>query len=239
LKNLKQSMIEAGRILYEKNLLAGFDGNISIRTEKGVWITASESYKGFLKEEDLVLIDFSGKMLEGSRKASSEAKLHLKIYEKRPDISHVIHAHPVKSTALTIAGIPLIPCLTAEAYLLLGKVPLAPYQAPGSIGLASSIERFVKQTNFFLLEKHGAGAFGNDFYTCIDRLEKIEALAEKTWLLLSAGIPIEKKVFTPKERKELNEIKKKAGFLNISCECTGNKCRLLKKALKKQKKDLQ
>jgi len=221
------SIIQAGRVLYEKNLLAGFDGNISLRFGEQILITASETYKGFLSKADLVLIDYHGNVIEGSKKPSTEFRLHAKVYQERPDVQAVIHAHPPKSTAMTIAEIPFIPCLTAEAYLMLGLIPAAPYQAPGRQELADSIEPYVNQSDVILLQKHGAVTYGRDLFYCLDRLEKTEMLADKIFTLMAGSIPIENQVFNQKQRLELEAIKNNAGFKNISCSCLSDSCQMI------------
>jgi L-fuculose-phosphate aldolase len=218
-------IIETGRILYEKDLVAGFDGNISIRNGKKIYITASGVYKGNMRKEDISLIDMEGRVLRG-KKPSSEYRLHLKAYRERPDVNAVVHAHPVNTTALSIAGIPMIPCLTAEAYFILGNVPTAPFALPGDVSLAESIVPFVKKSDVIILEKHGCVTFGKDLFYCLDRMEKTEALARKIWLLRGAGMNIREKVLSPLQRKNLEELRKKAGLPPVNCFCESENCGL-------------
>lgn len=189
-------------------------------------MTGTQTYKGLAEESHICRMDLDGNLLEG-KKPSTEYRLHLAIYQNRPQTRCVIHAHPPKTTALTLAGLPLIPCLTAEAYLLLGTVAVAPYAAPGSSNLADTVVPYLNQGNLVLMNRHGAAAYGENLEYCLDQLEKAEALAEKTFLLLSAGFKIETRVFTPEERSELDEIRKKMGLPHLPCRCEKKLCPLI------------
>ena len=73
-----------------------------------------------------------GQKIRGERKPSSEMAMHLLIYEMRPDIKAVVHAHPAHATAYAAAGIPLNKALISEVVLALGCIPLAEYGTPGT-----------------------------------------------------------------------------------------------------------
>ena len=78
----KQEICEIGQRVYNKGFAAANDGNISYRlSENEVLCTPTMHSKGFLKPEDICLIDMTGKQLAGIKKRSSEALLHLQIYK--------------------------------------------------------------------------------------------------------------------------------------------------------------
>ena len=104
----KQEICEIGQRVYNKGFAAANDGNISYRlSENEVLCTPTMHSKGFLKPEDICLIDMSGKQLAGIKKRSSEALLHLQIYKERPDVKSVVHCHPPHATAFAIAREPI------------------------------------------------------------------------------------------------------------------------------------
>ncbi len=232
ISSIVNEIIQTGRILYEKNLVAGFDGNISYKLKDKIITTASGVYKGFLLEEDIVIINENGTLMHGKKKASSEYKLHLNVYKNRPDVNCVIHAHPPLATATTIANIPLLPCITAEAYILLGKIPVAPYNAPGDNSLANSINSYVNKSDVILLEKHGIVSYGKDFHSCLDKIEKTEMLALKMFNLMQANINLSKHVFSKEQRLELDSIIKKINPNVMNCNCATNNCELWNNYLK-------
>lgn len=223
----KNDLIAVAKKLSEKNLVAGFDGNLSCRTRKGMLITASGVYKGNLSKKDVVEIDFTGRVLRGQKKASSEFLLHAAVYEERPEIRAVIHAHPPLITTLSLMGFPLIPCLTAEAFLLLGLVPMVSYAPPGDKALSDGSRPFFLETNQQILSKHGALAYDTDLWSCLDKLEKMEMLALKIFHLLESGFPLEKAVFTKDQREVLTRKKAELGLRSITCSCKSDICELV------------
>jgi len=108
LYQLRREIIEVGRRTYERGYVASNDGNISARVDdKRVLITPTGVSKGFMKEDDLVLVDMDGKSLSPGKRASSEVFMHLRIYKERPDINSVCHAHPIHATGFAVAGLSL------------------------------------------------------------------------------------------------------------------------------------
>ena len=136
----KAQIIEAGLKIYQRGLVAANDGNLSVRVgENALWVTPTGVSKGFMTEDMLVKLDLDGNVLAGTRKASSETKMHLRIYQENPDVRAVVHAHPPAATAFAAAGIPLDRPVLQEAVVQLGTVPVAPFALPGSQGVADSV----------------------------------------------------------------------------------------------------
>src|SRR5262249_33618851 len=112
-------------LIYRKAYVASTDGNISLRLPNGhILCTPTICNKGFVKPEDMVIIDAKGQRVKGERKASSEIAMHLLVYDMRPDTQAVVHAHPPCATAYAAAGIPLNKALISEVVLALGCIPL-------------------------------------------------------------------------------------------------------------------
>ncbi len=73
---LREQMCEIGRRIYAKGFAAANDGNISYRlSEDRVLCTPTRVSKGFMKPDDLCIIDLEGKQISGKRKRSSEMLL--------------------------------------------------------------------------------------------------------------------------------------------------------------------
>src|SRR5258708_1474667 len=102
----KKALMLAGRKLTELGLLAGLEGNLSLRVSQNeILITRSGCAKSALSENDLLVMDTSGKLVQGKGKISSEKGLHLFFHQRYPEKIAVIHAHPPAAIAWTLAGL--------------------------------------------------------------------------------------------------------------------------------------
>ena len=100
-----KKLVDICHKVYEKGFVSAFDGNISLITPQNtVLITRSAVCKGDVTEDDIMEIDASGQILKGKGKISTEYKIHLYAYSRRPDINAVVHCHPVYATAFASAG---------------------------------------------------------------------------------------------------------------------------------------
>ncbi|HBK85453.1 MAG TPA: class II aldolase family protein [Firmicutes bacterium] len=189
-QELRQAICWAGGRLYEQGFAAANDGNISVRLDNGNMLTTPTGVsKGELTPEMLVVVDASGKLLAGERKPSTELKLHLRVYARRPDVQAVVHAHPPYATSFAVVGRPLKEPLIAEAIVHVGPVALAPYATPGTEEVPDSIEPFVLTHNAILLANHGALTYGPDLTSAQFRMESLEFYAKITALSQQIGTP--------------------------------------------------
>ena len=72
LQDIKNEIIEYGRLCGVKNFTPGTSGNISARFGDKVVITSSGSANGYLNTDEFSVIDFNGNVIEGHPKPSSE-----------------------------------------------------------------------------------------------------------------------------------------------------------------------
>lgn len=161
LHRIKQDMCDIGRRIYNRQFAAANDGNITVRvSENEVLCTPTLHCKGFLKPDDISLVDMTGKQLAGRKKRSSEALLHLEIYRQREDVKSVVHCHPPHATAFAIAREPIPQCVLPEVEVFLGDVPITKYETPGGQDFADTIIPFVHRTNVMILANHGTVSYG-------------------------------------------------------------------------------
>jgi L-fuculose-phosphate aldolase len=174
---LRREIVAVGRRLYERGLVGGSEGNISARLPGGrVLATPSGAPKGFLAPESLVVTDLSGRAIEGGR-ASSELRMHLKIYSLRDDVGAVVHAHPPTATGFAIAGRALDECVVPEVIATLGQVPIVPYGTPSTEELPDRMAPWVASHDALLLANHGAVTYAPTLARAIDAMESIEQAA--------------------------------------------------------------
>jgi len=180
-ESAKQFIADAGRRLWQQGLTTAADGNISLRLEGDtVLATPSGVSKGFLRPDDMLLTDMDGKVLEGRGQPSSELKMHLAIYKVRPDVRAIVHAHPPTATGFAAAGIALDTPLIAEAVVMLGKVPVAPYAAPGTQAVADNVAALAREHDCILMANHGAVTCGKTPEQALLRMETLEHFAKVT-----------------------------------------------------------
>ncbi len=185
----EEHICEIGRRMYARQLVASNDGNISVRTADGVIITPSLTSKGFMKPEDMLLVDMDGRIIKGTGKPSSELKMHLAVYSKRPDINAVVHAHPVAASAFAINGRAVDQRYMAEAVMTLGPIPVAPYARPSSGEVAESLSPFIEGHNGALLSNHGAVTWGVDLTEAYNFMEQLEFYCKTVILAEMTGTP--------------------------------------------------
>jgi L-fuculose-phosphate aldolase len=182
-RRIREDIVRFGRLCYERNLLVAMDGNLSALLPDGnVLCTRAGCHKGFLTEDDLVVIDRKGRKVRGQGNPTSEMAMHLACYDERPDVRAVIHTHPPIAIALTIAGITMAQCVLPEVVLTLGTIPTVEYATTGTAALADGIRGYVRHHDAILMDRHGAVCLGRDLLTAFCNLETVEhtALITKT-----------------------------------------------------------
>ena len=175
----KKDIIEIGESLYNKGLTVGTSGNISIRTEEGIYITASGTVLGSLKEDDIVLIDFEGQEFK-NKKASSEKMLHVEIYKQRNDVKAIIHTHPEYLTSFAVCHKALNAPIMSENIIYFEDIPVAEYAMPSSKQLVENTVIFLKNRDVVMMANHGAIAVGKDLTDAFLKIETAEYYAKVT-----------------------------------------------------------
>lgn len=122
-------------------------------------------------------IDNEGVPLKGGQ-PSSEIKMHLAIYARRPDCQAVVHAHPPVATAFGLAGESIPDDLLPEAMVVLGSVASVPFCMPGTDDVPNAMAPFLQNHKTFLLCHHGAVTLGRDLVDALHRMETLEKIAQ-------------------------------------------------------------
>jgi L-fuculose-phosphate aldolase len=176
-QRLRCDIVEVGRRLYQRALIGGNEGNLSVRVGDTLLVTPAGVCKGFLDPTIIVRTDLAGKPVDGGR-ASTEILMHTAIYRRRPDVTAVVHAHPPTATAFAVANIPLDRPLIAEAVVTLGEVPVIPYGMPSTEQLAQHVGEAMCGAHAILMANHGALAVGDSIWRAWERMETLEQLAK-------------------------------------------------------------
>ena len=179
-----ESFIRICHRLYEKGLVCAYDGNVSMRFGEYILITPTHLCKGDVTIDDLIVIDKEGKTVFGGRRPSSEAKMHLAVYEASSSLQCVVHAHPLYATAIYRGQREVHPEILMEARMSLGAVPVIPYIETGTRELAEAVGRAVQHgAHVCMLEKHGAVACGEKLEETYFLIESLERLAKTEYIV--------------------------------------------------------
>jgi L-fuculose-phosphate aldolase len=178
----KNEVLEAGRELVKKGLVARTWGNVSCRIDETRFaITPSGRQYGDLTEDDIVVVEIETLAYEGAVKPSSEKGIHAAAYRLKAETNFVIHTHQTCATVLSVAGHSLITLSPEEREILGGPAPLAGYGLPGTKKLARNVERALKQSGAaaVLMEGHGALLTGGDRAQAFERAVLLEEICRR------------------------------------------------------------
>lgn len=185
---VREEVVRVCVALAERQLIAGQDGNVSLRTgEDRILVTPAGFAKGTVTTDDLVEVSLAGVQIGGRHRPSSELGLHLAAYAARPDVQAVVHAHPVTATAFTLVGESIPDGVLAELMLTVGPVALAPYVRPGTEELGTAIAPLLQEHDVVLLAHHGAVALGRTLQEAQFAMESLEHGARMIHLARQLG----------------------------------------------------
>jgi len=172
-KALKDEIIKVGQRLYHVGLAVAKSGNISARLDnENILITATGTFLGDLKQDDIVKVNLSNQKCESAKNPSSELPLHSLIY-KNSSAKTIVHAHPPLINGYFAVNSSL-KALTFETKFYLGDVPVVEQDTP-TVTKPELVINALKSSNLVVLKNHGAVSIADKFE---DALSLIEALEE-------------------------------------------------------------
>ena len=206
LEKLKSELIEYGKLAGIKNFTPGYSGNFSARYGDKILITSSGSANGYLSEDELVLMDFDGNLVEGNKKPSSEKMLHAEFYKQRPDVNYIIHVHSPYLSSFACCHIPLDEPVMAENVFYFGQIPLAEYGLPSSMDLVEKTAKYFKDYDAVLMANHGFIVGDKTIKDAFLKLELAESYAQ---VVLNTKLMGGAVLFNQNQVDEINSLKKK------------------------------
>ena len=165
-KEILRKMIQISSYLYEKGLVPGKSGNISIRYKKDefqrIAVTPSGLSLKSLAEKDIVIVDMEeNKIYNDSKTPTSELLMHLNIYKTRNDINAVIHTHSPIATGFAFAG-EKIERIEGFGPINEQFIPSVDYYNPGSVELAEAVSQGLEKSDVLILKEHGIVSVGKN-----------------------------------------------------------------------------
>ena len=219
-REIREEILEAGRRLYTKRFVASNDGNISARLDgERVLVTATKICKGDMTQDDILVVDYDGNLIEGSKVPTSEIKMHLAVYKARPDVMAIVHAHPPNATAFAVAGLNLDKLTMPEAIFTLGNISFAEYGTPSTSQIPDEVRKVIHNSDAVLLANHGALCAGE---SVMDAYFKMETLDHFAAITLKARALGGERELDPSEESELFRIRSEVfGKKGINCDDCG------------------
>ena len=188
--NKRQELLNIAKRMAAEGLVVKSWGNVSAKTKDNeVLITPSAVDYKIMTAADLMLINMQGEVLSGSKKPSSEAPLHLAVYNCRKDVKAIVHTHSIYATSLAVARKPLPPIVEDLIQVVGGEVKVAPYAHPGSIDLAENCANYLDKQNAVLLANHGLVGVASSLENAFDVCLIVEKAAQIYLLSQLAGKP--------------------------------------------------
>jgi L-fuculose-phosphate aldolase len=211
-QKLKEEICEMGRRCWLRDYNDGNGGNLSARLGDYFLCTPTGISKGFMKPEQVCLVDADGNQVAGNGKwkRTSEILSHLGIYKTVPAAAAVVHAHPIHATAFAMAGIEPPRCLIPEVEVFVGTIPVAEYKTPGSPQMSEILGQLAPKHQSILMGNHGVICWGTSVEDAYFKMEITDSYCRTLWV--AAQLPTKRTTIPPDEVKKLLDMKQKLGL---------------------------
>lgn len=211
INEFKEQICDIGRRMWQREYVDGNGGNIAIRVADDVALcTPTLVSKGFMKPENLCLVDLEGNQLYGKMKRTSEILMHLQMMKAQPKAKATVHCHPPYSTGFAVAGIVPPTCMIPE-YEVFASVAAAPYRTPGTPEMGKLVADLTDKHNTILMENHGVVSWShNGVEDAYFKMEILEAYCRTILVTAQLGKPPQ--TMSPDQLQDLLKIKKSLGI---------------------------
>ena len=206
LERLKEDVYKANMELQEKGLIIYTWGNVSgiDRTMQLIVIKPSGVDYADMKADDMVVVDFDGKVIEGKYKPSSDTATHIELYKKYPEIGGVVHTHSTWAVAFAQAGMNIPAFGTTHADYFFGDVLCTRElseaeisdnyeQNTGKVIIETIGDKDPMEVPGIVVKNHGPFTWGKTpngaVYNAVV-LEKVAEMAFKTMVLNPKAMPV-------------------------------------------------
>ncbi len=188
-RKLRKDVIATCLAMNDEGINQGTSGNVSVRTSEGFLISASGIPYKKMKPEHIVEMDLQGGY-RGDYLPSTEWRMHLDIFNARPEAGAIVHVHSTYATAIA--------CLRKEVpsfHYMIGvtggaSLQVSDYAEFGTQELSAAMLKAMEGRTACLLANHGQICFGPTLEIALWLAGEIEALCHQYWASLLAGKPV-------------------------------------------------
>lgn len=187
--NNKEIVVQTARKAYADKLFAATSGNLSVydRNTGKMYITPGSYPYELMTEDDIMVIDLDGNILEGKRNPSSEWRMHAQVYRDLPQINAIVHTHSPYATAFAINHMPIAAVSYEMPFFLGGDVPVARAAIPGTFDVGVSAVEALKDRFACLMANHGVLTIGDSMPVAYTRAVYVEDAAKVYSIALTHG----------------------------------------------------
>jgi len=178
-----EQFVKAGQDLASEGLIHSTAGNMSIRKGDVIYVTRHGARIGSLKFNDIVRVNLLDDRKDAQADASVEVKVHRSIYNSAPEISAIIHAHPVYSIVLSLDS-EKIECIDCEGQFYLPQVPVL-FQCAETIGsecVESNLPALMSSHKIVVVRGHGVFSCGKTFDEAFGYISVLESASKIIYL---------------------------------------------------------
>lgn len=181
LAELRAEVVSVGLEALARGVVHGTAGNMSVRDPESGLIAISPSGMPYpsVTPADVVVVDVDGRMVDGTRKPSSETPLHTMVFKHFPEVRAILHTHAHYSTVVSCIRDVLPPILTEVCCVVGPSVPVTRYGMTGTPDFGESVLEVMQAgTKAAILRNHGLICFGRDFAETLAIAEIVEEAAK-------------------------------------------------------------
>jgi L-ribulose-5-phosphate 4-epimerase len=176
---LRQLVVDGATNIYKAGLVQFGEGNVSVRIPGKNEMLISPTMNDYdrMNLGDVVHLTFDGTQLSAGKKASSEYRLHVGIYQARPLVQCVIHTHSPYASMFSIARKP-IPVIYEEMVIFLGgTIPIAPFGRANTEEITAAAIGGMGDKNAVLMANHGVLVCGRSMEYAVRTADRVEKMA--------------------------------------------------------------
>jgi L-ribulose-5-phosphate 4-epimerase len=200
LSNLKERVYLANLDLVEQGLVIHTWGNVSGKDPETGLIVIKPSGVSYdeMSAGDMVVVDDSGKVVEGKYKPSTDTPTHLLLYRTYAELGGIVHTHASYATSWAQAGKGIPPFGTTHADHFYGEVPCTRQLVEDEINSDYEfntgkviIEKMGKcdplKVPSILVNSHGPFSWGKDPEEAVYNAVTLEEIARMAFYTLLLG----------------------------------------------------
>jgi len=188
---LRCEVLRVANAVHAAGLVVGSAGNISGRMpdDTTVCMTPSSVPYADMTEDQLVVVDPDGNVVDGEGSPTSEKSLHLEVYRRYPEVGGVIHSHATYASMFAVARQPIPAAIEEVVVYIGGDVPICDFCPTGTDELGVEVATHLKDRSAALLANHGLVCIGATPDDALHASLVVERTAQIVWGARALGPP--------------------------------------------------